>query len=628
MKNCFVFLIFLWMGVAFGQTNSVEDICTEWIDNDGGGLIDNKNGNNWIKEGATFCEELILKTTTFNELADMIPILKDVGVKLIELVSIWEHCNSFAPGLRWQIRNYEKLDPARGTEEDLSNFLNRAHAAGLKVITMFEIATTTPPSPVCRGRVAPWARTIDYDREGIGGYLYQYQIANRDKDILVKNLDGEYACEFNGFGLVVNPQNEDVIRIFKELYEREINGRGFDGLRLDHPAITYCFSGDTIWHGCEHCLCPDPAVPGDYSPLRLYRILRDIKKPDQIFTSEGSCTRPWISDWACNYPHYPPFTDMNEVADISEDYVFTLIILRHYLLEKKLSSDEFVNWLNNEPISYGRTRYRMWRNWNFFDFATINFFLNDPRYFPMVTLLSTIPGVPKVTQWEIIEEPPNELLNTLGIKEIKFPVEVRRAHWKEILSIRNNSNALKYGTIENVWKSGDTTYAYLRSYEDEKAIVIVSFRDSEAVSILDLSFLSTGTFLHDVLNDTAFIVNDSANFEVSVPSYASRILLYRTEGIEEGGLRSPFSFKVSQNPFNRLIIISYQVTDMGNTSLKIYNPTGQLVKTLVNGEQKAGAYKIKWNGKDEEGKPVPSGIYFIKLKAGEFSQTKKLLLLR
>jgi len=49
---------------------------------------------------------------------------------------------------------------------------------------------------------------------------------------------------------------------------------------------------------------------------------------------------------------------------------------------------------------------------------------------------------------------------------------------------------------------------------------------------------------------------------------------------------------------------------------------GQLVEILVNGQQKAGTYEIKWNGKDEEGKPK-LGVYFIKLKAGEFLQTKK-----
>ena len=48
----------------------------------------------------------------------------------------------------------------------------------------------------------------------------------------------------------------------------------------------------------------------------------------------------------------------------------------------------------------------------------------------------------------------------------------------------------------------------------------------------------------------------------------------------------------------------------------------QSVGILVSGQQKAGTYEIKWNGKDGEGKPK-LGVYFIKLKAGEFLQTKK-----
>ena len=508
----------------------VETCCTDGIDNDGNGLVDNEGGDCWIREGATFCEELIWKTDTFNELNDMIPILKDTGVNLIELAPIWIHCNSLEPGFRWQVRDYEKLDPARGTEEELSNFLNNAHAEGLKVITMFETATTTPPSPVCDGRVASWAPGIDYDGEGLGGYLYQYQIANMEKDILIKNFEGEYACEFGGHGLSVNPQSEDVIEIFKELYEREINERGFDGLRIDHPSISYCFSGDAIWRICERCLCPDPVAPGNYSPLRLYRTLRESRKSDQIFTSEDPCTNPWISDWACNYPHYHPSTNMDEVVEISEDYLFCKI-LRDYITTSIISSDEFVRWLNNEPVIHGRTRYRMWRNWNMFDRFTINFTINDPRYLPMVSILSTIPGVPKVTQWEIIEEPPIDVLNALNIKEIKFPVDVRRDHWKKVLNIRNNNNALKYGSIENVWKSGDNTYICLREYEDEKVIVAINFLDKQAISTLNLSFLENGTILYDGLNNETFVVSDPPNFEISIPAYGSRILFLK-EGDE------------------------------------------------------------------------------------------------
>jgi len=55
----------------------------------------------------------------------------------------------------------------------------------------------------------------------------------------------------------------------------------------------------------------------------------------------------------------------------------------------------------------------------------------------------------------------------------------------------------------------------------------------------------------------------------------------------------------------------------------------RLVKTLVNGQQKAGSYTIEWNGKDTNGELLPSGIYFVELKVDDkFTQAKKLLLLR
>ena len=55
----------------------------------------------------------------------------------------------------------------------------------------------------------------------------------------------------------------------------------------------------------------------------------------------------------------------------------------------------------------------------------------------------------------------------------------------------------------------------------------------------------------------------------------------------------------------------------------------RLVKTLVNGQQKAGSYTIEWDSKDTNGELLPSGIYFVELKVDDkFTQAKKLLLLR
>ena len=90
-------------------------------------------------------------------------------------------------------------------------------------------------------------------------------------------------------------------------------------------------------------------------------------------------------------------------------------------------------------------------------------------------------------------------------------------------------------------------------------------------------------------------------------------------------------FRLSQNapnPFAQLTIISYQLAKSGLVNLKVYNITGQTVKTLVNSVQSAGSYDIKWDGRDDNGLQVSNGVYVYKLETGVIKSTRKMLLLR
>jgi len=62
--------------------------------------------------------------------------------------------------------------------------------------------------------------------------------------------------------------------------------------------------------------------------------------------------------------------------------------------------------------------------------------------------------------------------------------------------------------------------------------------------------------------------------------------------------------------------------------LTIYNILGQKVRTLVYEDQEAGYKSVNWDGKDDLGKDVATGIYFYKIKAGEFTQSKKMVILK
>jgi len=82
------------------------------------------------------------------------------------------------------------------------------------------------------------------------------------------------------------------------------------------------------------------------------------------------------------------------------------------------------------------------------------------------------------------------------------------------------------------------------------------------------------------------------------------------------------------NPFNPTTTISFSTPELSTVNVTIFNMLGQHVVTLADGIKPAGTYSIVWNGKNEAGMAVTSGIYFYRLRAGNFSETKKLVLMR
>jgi hypothetical protein len=92
---------------------------------------------------------------------------------------------------------------------------------------------------------------------------------------------------------------------------------------------------------------------------------------------------------------------------------------------------------------------------------------------------------------------------------------------------------------------------------------------------------------------------------------------------------SNFAFgQISPNPMRTHTVIEYQLATAQRVTLDIYNVSGQLVKTLVNQHEQSGTHQVSWNSQDGRGRQVASGIYFLKLKAGDNTATKKLLLVR
>ena len=88
----------------------------------------------------------------------------------------------------------------------------------------------------------------------------------------------------------------------------------------------------------------------------------------------------------------------------------------------------------------------------------------------------------------------------------------------------------------------------------------------------------------------------------------------------------PTNYSLAQNypnPFNPITIISYSIKQDGLVSLKVYDILGNEVANLVSNQEIAGSYSVNFDASD-----LPSGIYFYRLTSGNFTETKKLLLLK
>lgn len=93
------------------------------------------------------------------------------------------------------------------------------------------------------------------------------------------------------------------------------------------------------------------------------------------------------------------------------------------------------------------------------------------------------------------------------------------------------------------------------------------------------------------------------------------------------GIPLPTEYAMPQNfpnPFNPETTIKYELPELSEVSVRVYSLLGREVKTLVNKFQNAGRYSIKWNGTGEDGRRAPSGIYFVRIQAGSYSQIRKM----
>lgn len=548
----------------------------------------------WYKEGIIYeTHPYYYPNHSFNEITQQIPSLADLGVKTIWMMPIWEHKAGTTPtAFIYLINDYYKIDTAAyGTENDLKELVDTAHSYNMKVL--FDLVTCCTP----QGSVL-WNNNLTFKiplstLQSMGLSLsygtYQgdsivYSNCNFSATPVHCDLLGQivgtdviiYHYPNAGWGPAVDRIKPEVVDSFTNIAEYYVQQYGIDGWRMDSPVDN--------WN-------PN-IISGNHSIVTLMSSVKQgitTIKPSAILYSES----PYEANISPQIPYPTEIPVFDEIANMSNSNLI-------YLLDTLKSSDSLVHFFNNENILYNRDRVRFMETNNIQRINKRAPLLNKP----LIVLTSTVPGIPLIQAGQEIGDT-NQLFSNNPTVDWSNGDYQLRDFYKKVFKIRNNSPALKYGTIDNVWKAGDTTYAYIRSQLNENIVVVINFSASTTTSYLDLSVFNNGAILYDLLSTNSYSIYDSSNFQISIPPYSARIL--STDSILNSVTMEPYHqpyCKIYPNPTTGRLTIEMKNVLWQNKEavIEISNVNGErLYQTIIR------------NSKSEININLSNGIYFYQV---------------
>jgi len=184
-----------------------------------------------------------------------------------------------------------------------------------------------------------------------------------------------------------------------------------------------------------------------------------------------------------------------------------------------------------------------------------------------------------------------------------------------------------------------SAYNFNKIYvKDAQNIYICGYR-SKPVLRGTLIYSNDGGNTFTDLSDTTVFQNNLVDFTIDPagnmwaisPSASAIYSTKQVTGISEISYNLPESYELMQNypnPFNPTTTIEWKMNQKGKVEIKVFDVLGKEIKSLVNEIKDAGTYKVTWDGTNNNGKTVSTGIYYYMLKSNNFVDVKKMVLLK
>ena len=484
------------------------------------GVLVTGAARSWLYDGPIYEAHPYYFDGTFNGITQAIPRIADLGVKTLYLMPIWQQPEGFPTDKARHLRNvyripdYTQIDPLYGTPEDLKRLVATAHQNGLKVLFDLILNNTPEGSVIFNNGWVHTIRLSDIEtRVQSAGARLEQRTVNGQEHVFYGCVQrqGRQLCEVGGmvvgdqvrllhfprveWGFAPDYTNPELIDYVANLGVSYVREYDIDGWRVDAP-------GDN-WN--------PKLVSGDHSITQLLTRLKLAMasvKPDTVLLCETASVARQADP--------PPVLD--GVCDAAYSQAFYIAVAQGEFPES--NPQHLTDLLAAERVGKGGGRVRYLESHDTPRIADLAPGLEKPY----LAMIATIPGIPMIQAGQELGATarygPDLQIDWQGGGTDLW------AFYQRVFTIRNGSDALKFGSIENVWRSGDPLYAFLRQAPNEQVVVAINFQDREATAALSLP-LRSGATLEDVLNNETFTVDRPQELQITVPGRGVRIMIVR-----------------------------------------------------------------------------------------------------
>lgn len=541
--------------------------------------------------------------------------IADLGVNTIWLQPV------FATGFGGQgygITDYFEVREDYGTKADLRALVERAHDLGMRVLLDFVPNHTSSKHPFAQ-------ESADL---GTGSHYYDYYLREEDNAPYSRHYkrrqigNAEFIIYFWDNLLIIDHDNPEVQRWMIEAGRYWVEEFDIDGYRIDAVWGVNARTPEMMsrWRHALKRYKPEVLLLGEDKATEPAAFENRFDVAYDWFPGEG-----WVSRWTwqTDYREHDNLTFFNDATGSQRIELIresltnrgngwhpdakvlrfmenndTFRFLEHHTVDQSAMAAAFLFSLPGIPLIYngqeiGRTGH---------PYSSVYV------YFPGRT-------IEQQSRWGLIE------------------------HYKKLIDIRAQFEALTGDNFAEVSTSSSSIYAYRRWKGDKNIFGVVNPNSTSRTATLslpteELNVAANQTyFLTDVVRDDYFEVSgaDLASVTVHIPATSTRILVLDDQivqvGREDGpGGELPAELALAQNypnPFNPSTTITFSLPEPGSAVLRVYDVTGRLVKVLLNERMPAGRHDVSFDARD-----LASGVYIYRLEFGGRSEMKTMILHR